>query len=1286
MLSKFTTAAIFCLLFVLGANTASAQVTANAGTDQSICFGASVTLGGAPTASGGTPGYTYIWGPSSGLSSDTIANPVATPVVTTIYTVTVTDAALNTAIDTVVITVNPIPTSTFTVSSPVCTGQSATMTYTGNGLANAAYSWNFVDGSNITTSGGNQGPFHATYNTTGLRNLTLSILQNGCRSATTTVPIYVGITPTDSVAITNVGCFGANNGAACAYILNSNGSNQYSWSNGANVQCINNLVAGTYIVTVTDTSGCSASASAIVTQSSSLIVTINITDILCSGGNTGSACVTTTGGTQPYFPYQWSNGGTSGCITGLTATTYYLTVTDSHGCIVFDSAVISQPLGLHGTIIPHIGCAPNSGSVCLSVNSGALPYSYSWSNGATTSCINGVTSGPYTATITDGNGCSFTLSTSVPQPTSLLDSIATTNVTCFGGNNGSICDYVLNGTGPFTYMWSNGATGQCISNLPAGQYYLTVTDANLCTATATTVAFEPPALVDTISSTNANCGSNNGALQVLVYGGTPPYAYNWNTGSTTQIVGGLLSGDYILTITDANGCTLTDTGNVMQTSTLLDSIAVTNASCAGGNTGGLCAYVLNGTPAYTYMWSNGQTGQCIGALAPGGYNLTVTDSHGCTATAFNTIIQTQLIDSITVSNVGCFGDNSGSACNYVLNGTQPFTYAWTGGATTQCITNLAVGVYFLTVTDANLCTATASGIVSQASALTVIDSSSEHAVLCNGGTTQACIEALGGTFPYTYNWSNGVFNRACLDNTPAGTYTCTITDANMCSATITEVITEPTALALSFSHTDALCYNGPGSVCVTISGGTTPYNLAWSTGATLSCVTDLWAGIYIANVSDNNGCFVSGSDTIGQPATAIALQVVAPDSNAVPDSVSLIISGGVTPYFINWNDGQGSNSIPDSTAAHVYFAPGVYTDSITDANGCVTTYQVDAGCSDQCVWPGDANYDGMVDNNDLLAIGVGYDSTGYPRTNPTINFIPQYCQSWADTLIGAVNYKHVDCNGDGVINANDTAAVVLNYSLTHARGASAHQWRDGAPALYIKTTPDTISDGEILTATLSLGSAAQPVSNVYALAFTYNFDPQVVDTNSVNINFGDSWLFGAGDHISISKTFYPAGQVQAAATRINHVNRSGYGNICTISMKITTGNINGKNLQYYLMNNFISGLTVIDNGGQALVVNEGTDSAVVSYTPTGIFPVGNANNHIQVYPNPATDQLNIFSTQAAIEDISIVDITGQQVIHQNTQVSNTAINISGLSAGVYIVKLKTATGEYRSRFVKVGNK
>ena len=322
----------------------------------------------------------------------------------------------------------------------------------------------------------------------------------------------------------------------------------------------------------------------------------------------------------------------------------------------------------------------------------------------------------------------------------------------------------------------------------------------------------------------------------------------------------------------------------------------------------------------------------------------------------------------------------------------------------------------------------------------------------------------------------------------------------------------------------------------------------------------------------------------------------------------------------------------------------------------------------------------------MLAIGVAYDSTGYARLNPTISFEPQYCQNWPYTLSDGINYKHADCNGDGIINGDDTSAIVLNYDRTHQRGGGYQPWKSNAPALQIKLSPDTLVDGQIATATLSLGDSAQQGTNVYALAFTYNFDPLVVDTGSISITFGNSWLAGNGDHINISKTFYGPGQVQAALTRINHLNRSGYGPIGTVSMKITTGNINGKNLSYYTMKNFITGLTVVDKDGNVLPVNAGFDSVPVAFTPTGINTIKN-NINIQIFPNPANDQLNITTGLSQIQEISIVDLTGQQVLRQNPPTgTNFAIDISGLSAGVYLINIKANSEEFHTRFMKVASK
>ena len=1131
----------------------------NAGNNAAICFGAHVTLGGAPTATGGTPAYAYQWTPGTGLSSTTVSNPVASPIATTTYTVTVTDAVGVTATGSVTITVH------------------------GNPIAAA--------GPNVTL---------VTCNQTG---------------------VQIGGTPT------------ASGGSGPSYT--------YSWSptvgESSNIVA-NPVISGistntTYTVVVTDIAGCSASSSVQVTViSSNLLVGIS------------------------------SSGDTSWCAASET-----------------------------------------QDNLTALVAGGTAPYLYSWS-GSNIFPVNNqvVTINPgiaghynYSVTVTDANNCTNTNTITISVIARPTSNFTVTSPVCIG--QFSTITYTGDGIGGALYNWDFG-NATILSGTGQGPYQVSWNSAgtnnitlsllqNSCTSDTTVIPVtvnNSSLQLDSIVAHNARCYGDTGALCVYVTG-APPYQYQWSNGqqSGAACLSNLNAATYTVTVLNGSGCSVTGTGTISQPAQLAVSITATNSSCAGNN-GVLVASVSGGNSDYSFEWApNGNTTATNSGLAPGNYPLTVTDIEGCSVTGLGTVAATASItfDTISILQPYCYNFNNGSACVGMSGGNQPYSYLWNTNATTQCITSILAGSYSVTVSDANACTASAVVNVAQPSPLAYQAAVSN--ILCNGSATGGIgLHPSGGTAPYAYEWSNSAILDT-LGNLAAGTYAITVVDAHGCSVSSQYTISQPLQLSLTIlSQTNVSCFDGAnGSVCVNASGGTGVYNYVWSNNSTAACSSNLSAGLYSCTVTDANLCSMNTSALITQPAQ-ITLQVTSLDSNAIPDSVNIAVTGGVSPYDFDWNDGMqhGTNNW------HWYNIAGIYLGVVTDANGCSSNFRVDAGCNDQCVWPGDANYDGVVDNNDLLPIGVGYDTTGYARLYPTISFTPQYCQSWNDTLPTGVNYKHIDCNGDGVINADDTTAILLNYGSTHPRGGGAQPWKNNAPVLHVKLSPDTLVDGQTVTATLLLGDSALPANNVYALAFTFNYDPAVVDSNSVGINFTNSWLAGTGDHINISKNFYGPGQIQAAITRINHINRSGSGVIANVSMKITTGNINGKNLQYYLMNTFINNLTVIDNSGNVLPFNAGADSSQVAFIPTAIAPITAGSTSLNIFPNPAVDQLYVNCNLPVNGLISIVDLEGRTVTEQSIVTPNSALNISALSAGVYMIKVNCNNQEYHSRFVKISSK
>ncbi len=295
------------------------------------------------------------------------------------------------------------------------------------------------------------------------------------------------------------------------------------------------------------------------TANAQLTGSINsITNVTCFGGNDGAADINVSGGTAPYT-FLWSNGATTEDISSVGAGFYSLTITDALMATTNVNLSIGQPAQLVvNRFITDVSCnGGNDGGISLSVSGGTSPYSYSWSNGDTTQNISNQSSGSFTITVTDANGCTTAATDTIGEPSQFfIFSSSTTPVSCFGGSDGTATLNLAGGILPYTYLWSNGATTKDLTNVPAGTYSVTATDNNGCKDFATLTITEPPTAVSaTFTVTNATCfSSSNGAIDMTVTGGIPPYSYSWSTGDTTEDISNVSPGTYIFSVTDANGC------------------------------------------------------------------------------------------------------------------------------------------------------------------------------------------------------------------------------------------------------------------------------------------------------------------------------------------------------------------------------------------------------------------------------------------------------------------------------------------------------------------------------------------------------------------------------------------------------------------------------------------------------------------------------------------------------------------------------------------------------------
>ncbi|MBI3136138.1 MAG: HYR domain-containing protein [Bacteroidetes bacterium] len=558
-----------------------------------------------------------------------------------------------------------------------------------------------------------------------------------------------------------------------------------------------------------------------------------------------------------------------------------------------------------------------------------------------------INSGSLTLTLTSygaGGGCTddFDQVTITFSDTTDI-SFTSPSLACYN-STGTITSTVTNGTPPYTYLWSNNSSATSIT-VGAGTYWLDITDAAGCIHQENVTVTAPSALGITLSSTDVSVdGGSDGTATAVVSGGTAPYSYLWSSGSTSSTATGLSYGIATVTVTDANGCTISESIVVNEPRCNgYDATAVsTDVSCFGGTDGTATASVSGGLAPYAYSWNTSPVSltAAISGLSAGSYTVTVTDGNACIDVATVSVSEpAQLTNSMTHTDIPVIGDNTGVATANPAGGTPGYTYQWSpGGETTQSISNLFAGTYFVQVDDANLCSVSDSVVINEPPCnnfnIGIISSN----VSCNGlSDGSARVVIAHGTAPYTINWSNGQTGINAT-NLVAGTYTVTVTDASNCTTFSSFTITEPSPLNIGLSPTSVSCFGaGDGTIDLTVSGGTFPYSFVWSTGAvTISTAEDLVnlkPGTYSITVTDDNGCTSSGSTGITQPTliAATSVKVNATCNGDLNGSINATVTGGTSPYTYAWT-GPGSFSATSEDISGL--AAGLYILSVTDLNNC----------------------------------------------------------------------------------------------------------------------------------------------------------------------------------------------------------------------------------------------------------------------------------------------------------------------------------------------------------------
>lgn len=693
------------------------------------------------------------------------------------------------------------------------------------------------------------------------------------------------------------------------------------------------------------------------------------TNVNCYGASNGSATAEIITGGSGNYTYTWSNGttgsGSSSTISNLSVGTYTVTVKDNvSGCSVVGAYVVNQPDPISITAnITDVNCfGDTTGAVDISVNGGNTPYNYSWTNSSSTVIstsqdVIDLGAGTYTVVVqAPTSSCSETVSYTIEQPTEELSTSAViSNVDCFGNSSGAIDVSVWGGTQPYAYSWDSGQNSQDISDVSSGNYMLTITDNKGCSRADTYTITQPTPLTASMNSNNVLCnGDATGTVSISPSGGTSPYSYTWQNSSNVLVAStssliNIEADTYDATVTDANGCTFTDSETVSEPSLLTLDATVTDVSCNGGSDGEIDLVVSGGVGPYDYEWTNsvpntvGNSEDLTGVVADN-YSVEVTDNNGCIETLSREIEQplVPLTVEVEVIDVLCFGDNTGSINLDVIGGTPPYTYSWSNGESTKDVSNLLAGNYTFTILDDNGCPYNGNAVVEEPiQPLTVTNSITD--VSCFGQSDgEIDLTVSGGTPGYTYKWSNSSFQLSTtnedLINYPADDYRYEVTDANGCKSIDTLTISEPPLLTSTITGVDILCKGGTnGLVDLTVTGGVTPYVYSWNNGAVTEDLVNLPAGIYEVLVTDNQGCETVNSIELTEPSDSLEYEfekVNVTCNDGTDGEIELTLSGGTLPYDIDWSNGDTTTIIDELTA-------GYYEFLVTDNNGCTVTDSIE---------------------------------------------------------------------------------------------------------------------------------------------------------------------------------------------------------------------------------------------------------------------------------------------------------------------------------------------------------
>lgn len=670
-----------------------------------------------------------------------------------------------------------------------------------------------------------------------------------------------------------------------------------------------------------------------------------------------NATFTQTAGPLPVGTFTWTPGPAD--ISNVPHC-FTITVSDDNcpysGSQTFAYCITVTGFATSATSSP-ANCNASNGSAAVLASGGQQPYTYAWApSGGNNATATGLTPGTYSCTITDGSGCQMVQTVVVAQgaaPGNLV--MSSTDVDCFGNNNGSANANMNGGQQPYTYAWSNGGNTATLGNLAPGTYSVTVTTANGCISTGTVTITQPAAAlsVNTSITTPLLCnGNTNGAALAAVTGGTTPYSYNWSTAPAQQTAqaAGLGAGTYAINITDANGCTTLGSITLTQPPAITGLVSSTPVSCNGGSNGAAQVLASGGTGTYVYSWNSvpPQSGPAAINLSAGTYVVSITDGNGCQALTVANISQPAPLSATIngASNVTCNGGNNGSASVTAAGGTGPYSYAWSTVPvqTSPFANNLAAGTQTVSITDANGCATVTTVTILEPAPVTITTLGND--TVCPAQPAVISAMGNGGNGPYTYNWNVPLGNgpQYTVYPTQPTSYIVQAVDASGCVSTPDTILLDVFQFSpanLSMSPSTSICAGNSAVVSCAVTGNTGPvlwnWNVAgWNTAGPYT-VQPQTTTTYV--VTATNVCNVSVTASTLVTVNQLPVVLLQPQTISGCDEARLTIfdnNAGNSGCFYAWDFGDGYTGT-GSPVFHDYSVSGTYTITVvaTSTAGCV---------------------------------------------------------------------------------------------------------------------------------------------------------------------------------------------------------------------------------------------------------------------------------------------------------------------------------------------------------------